>query len=84
VAAIPASYFGGLGFETRPVNRIYRYDFLVRFYELQEIISFTQILMLSNIFQLMTHKNHFNTTGKVRINATLGRIRVIVMAVEKQ
>jgi len=58
--------------------------FLVRFYELQEIISFKQIWKLSHIFQLMTHKNHFNTTGNVRINAILGRIRVIVMAVEKQ
>lgn len=73
VAAIPASNFGGLGFEIRPVNRIYRRVF-VRFYELQEI-TFKRIWMLLHVFRLMTHKNHFNTTGNVRINAILGRIR---------
>jgi uncharacterized membrane protein len=83
VAAIPAPYFGGLDFETQPLKTVYRV-FFVRFYDLQEIITFKRIWMLSHIFQLMTHKNHFNATGNVRINAILGRIRVTVMAVEKQ
>ena len=56
VAAIPASYFGGPGFETRPVNRIYRRVFFLRFYEVQEIITFKQIWMLSHIFQLIITK----------------------------
>ena len=86
VTAIPASYFGGLDFETQPLKKSIPcfFFFFLRFYELQEIITFKRILMLSHIFQLIAHKNHFNATGNVRINAILGRIRVTVTAVENQ
>lgn len=84
VAAIPASYFGGPGFETRPVNRIYRRVFFSAFLRGPGNYYLQTDLDALTYFPIDNHKNHFNTTGNVRINAILGRIRVTVMAVEKQ